>query len=82
MELENESVRARLAALAGSPLNDLDVLDLLADAVKGGAGVHIEIDEATRYKLIRREGRFVLSKDRGRGPNSSIPPRSSAPPRR
>jgi hypothetical protein len=75
MELENESVRARLAALLGAPLNDLDVLDLLADAIKSGGGVHIEIDEQTRYKLIRREGRFSLSKDRGRGPNSSIPPR-------
>ena len=82
MELENEGVRARLAALVGNPLNDLDVLDLLADAVKGGGGVHIEIDEQTRYKLIRREGRFVLSKDRVRGPNSSIPPRSNPPPRR
>jgi hypothetical protein len=82
MELENEAVRARLAGMAGNPLSDLDVLDLLTDAIKGGAGVHIEVDEQTRYKLIRREGRFVLSKERGRGPNSSIPPRSSPPPRR
>ena len=82
MELENEGVRARLAALAGTPLNDLDVLDLLADAIRGGGGVHIEVDDQTRYKLIRREGRFTLSKDPGRGRNSSVPPRSSPPPRR
>jgi hypothetical protein len=82
MELENESVRARLAALAGTPLNDLDVLDLLAEAIKGGGGVHIELDEQTRYKLIRREGRFALSKEPARGRSSTVPPRSSAPPRR
>jgi hypothetical protein len=81
MELENEAVRARFDALAGIPLNDLDVLDLLADAVKGGGGVHIEIDDQTRYKLIRREGRFALTKE-PRGRSSTTPPHSSRPPRR
>lgn len=80
-EIENEGIRARLAAVAGAPLNDLDVVDLLVEAVAAGGGVHVEIDDATRYKLIRREGRFVLSKDGGRG-RASVPPRSSIPPRR
>jgi hypothetical protein len=83
MEFDNDSVRARLAALAGAPLSDLDVIDLLAEAVSTGAGVHIEIDESNRYKLIRREGRFVLSKEPGRGRSSTVPPRpTTLPPRR
>jgi hypothetical protein len=80
-EIENEGIRAKLAALAGAPLTDLDVVDLLAEAVAQGSGVHIEIDETTRYRLIRREGRFVISKDGGRA-RTSVPPRSSIPPRR
>jgi hypothetical protein len=86
MDLDNESVRAKLAALAGAHLSDMEVVDLLAEAVKGGGGVHIEIDESTRYKLVRREGRFVLTKEPGRGRTSTVPPRSvpprSWPPRR
>lgn len=82
IEFDNDSVRAKLAAVAGAPLTDLDVIDLLAEAVSGGGGVHIEIDEASRYKLTRREGRFVLSKEPRRGRPSTVPPRSTLPPRR
>jgi hypothetical protein len=70
-----ESFRGKLSALAGAPLEDADVADLLAEVVRGGCGVHIEIDEATRFKLIRRDGKFVLTKDSSRGRSSTIPPR-------
>jgi len=71
-----ESFRGKLSALAGAPLEDADVAELLADVVRGGCGVHIEIDEATRFKLIRRDGKFVLTKDSSRGRQAStIPPR-------
>lgn len=80
-DIENDGIRAKLAALAGAPLTDLDVVDLLVEAVRAGGGVHLELDDSTRYKLLRREGRFVLSKESGRG-RASVPPRSSIPPRR
>jgi hypothetical protein len=70
-----ESFRGKLSALAGAPLEDADVADLLAEVVRGGCGVHIEVDEATRYKLIRRDGKFMLSKDSPRGRSSTFPPR-------
>jgi hypothetical protein len=70
-----ESFRGKLSALAGAPLEDADVADLLAEVVRGGCGVHIEVDEATRYKLIRRDGKFMLSKDSSRPRSSTIPPR-------
>jgi hypothetical protein len=70
-----ESFRGKLSALAGAPLEDADVADLLAEVVRGGCGVHIEIDEATRFKLIRRDGKFVLTKDSSRGRTSTVPPR-------
>jgi hypothetical protein len=70
-----ESFRGKLSALAGAPLEDADVADLLAEVVRGGCGVHIEIDEATRFKLIRRDGKFVLTKDSSRGRPSTVPPR-------
>jgi hypothetical protein len=74
MESDIENVRGRLSGLAGALLTDDDILALLAEVVSGGGGVHIEIDETTRYKLIRRDGRFVLTKD-SRARLSSVPPR-------
>ena len=74
MESDIENVRSRLSGLAGTSLADHDVASLLADVVSGGGGVLIEIDETTRYKLIRRDGRFVLTKD-SRARLSSVPPR-------
>ena len=59
----------------GAALSDLDVIELLAEIVSGGGGVHIEIDDGARYRLIRRDGKFVLSKDAPRGRFSSSPPR-------
>jgi hypothetical protein len=70
-----ESVRGKLSALAGAPLEDADVAELLVQVVRGGCGVHIEVDEATRYKLIRRDGKFMLTKDSSRTRHSTIPPR-------
>jgi hypothetical protein len=74
MESDIENVRSRLSGLLGSALSDDDVTDLLAAVVGGGGGVLIELDDNTRYKLIRRDGRFVLSKDT-RTRLSSVPPR-------
>jgi hypothetical protein len=70
-----ESFRGKLSALAGAPLEDSEVADLLTQVVRGGCGVHIEVDEATRYKLIKRDGKFMLSKDSSRPRLSTIPPR-------
>ena len=70
-----EGVRAKLSALAGAPLEDADVAQLLAEIVGGGGGVHIEVDDANRYKLVRRDGRFVLTKDSSRTRASSVPPK-------
>jgi hypothetical protein len=74
MESDIENVRSRLSGMAGAVLTDDDILALLAEVISGGGGVHIEIDETTRYKLIRRDGRFVLTKD-SRARLSSVPPR-------
>lgn len=73
MESDIDNVRGKLSALAGTPLADDDIVALLAEVVSGGGGVVIEIDDV-RYKLIRREGRFVLTKDT-RARLSSVPPR-------
>ena len=70
-----ESVRSKLSGLAGAPLEDDAVIELLCEAIGGGGGVLIEIDETTRYKLIRRDGSFMLTKDAGRSRPSSLPPR-------
>ena len=73
-ESDLDNLRGKLAGLAGISLDQDDVLKLLADIVGGGCGVHVDIDEATRYRLIRREGKFVLTKET-RQRLSSIPPR-------
>jgi hypothetical protein len=73
MESDIENVRGKLSGLAGTQLADADIVALLAEVVSGGGGVVIEIDDA-RYKLIRRDGRFVLTKD-ARNRLSSVPPR-------
>ena len=70
-----DSVRSKLSGLAGAPLEDDEVIALLNEVINGGGGVQIEIDEATRYKLIRRDGKFMVSKDAGRSRTSSLPPR-------
>jgi hypothetical protein len=75
LESDIESIRSKLNGLAGIALSDGDIAELLAEVVSGGGGVHIELDDATRYRLIRRDGRFVLSKDSSRGRLSSAPPR-------
>jgi hypothetical protein len=74
MESDIENVRSKLSGLLGASLSDEDVADLLAAVISGGGGVLIELDENTRYKLLRREGRFTISKD-VRTRLSSVPPR-------
>ena len=74
--MEIDSLRSRLLGLAGAPLDEDQVVQLLAEVVSGGGGVHVEIDDGTRYKLIRRDGRFVLTKDTTtRSRPSTLPPR-------
>lgn len=73
--MEIDSLRSRLLGLAGAPLDEDQVVQLLAEVVSGGGGVHVEIDDGTRYKLIRRDGRFVLTKDAARARPSTVPPR-------
>jgi hypothetical protein len=69
-----DSLRGKLSALAGAPLDDLEVAELLAEIVSSGGGVHVEIDDGSRFKLIRRDGKFVLTKDARNRP-STMPPR-------
>jgi hypothetical protein len=73
--VEIDSLRSRLLGLAGTPLDEDQVVQLLAEIVSGGGGVNVEIDDGTRYRLIRRDGRFVLTKDAPRSRPSTVPPR-------
>jgi hypothetical protein len=73
--VEIDSLRSRLLGLAGTPLDEDQVVQLLAEIVSGGGGVNVEIDDGTRYRLIRRDGRFVLTKDAARSRPSTMPPR-------
>lgn len=75
MDDEINSLRARIASLAGLPLDDEATAHALADAIKGGAGVYIEIDESTRYRLFRRDGKFQLNREGARARASTLPPR-------
>jgi hypothetical protein len=61
-------------SLSGVPIESEAVLSLLVEIVSAGGGVHVEVDDASRYKLIRREGKFVITKD-SRSRPSSMPPR-------
>ena len=76
-----EILRERLQALSGNPIADADLLRLLVELAAAGGGVSLELDEG-RWKLIRRDGRFVLKKDESRARPSTMPPRySNRPPR-
>jgi len=75
MEDELNSLRAKLASIAGTTLDDLEVVRIVSEAIKGGGGVYIELDEQTRYRLIRRDGNLQLYKEGGRGRPSTLPPR-------
>lgn len=70
-----EDLRAKLLGLSGVPIDSDAVLALLVEIVGAGGGVHFEVDDGTRFKLIRREGRFVITKDTTRSRPSSFPPR-------
>ena len=70
-----ESLRAKLLSLSGGPIENEALLALLVEIVGAGGGVHLEVDDGTRFKLIRREGRFVITKDSSRSRPSSMPPR-------
>lgn len=75
MEDELNNLRAKLASIAGTALDDLEVARIVSEAIKGGSGVYIELDEQTRYRLVRRDGSFQLSKDGGVRRPSTLPPR-------
>ncbi len=66
--------RERLNAVLGGHLGDAEVLKLIGEVINSGGAVNIEIDDG-HWKLIRRDGRFVLKKDEPRTRNSTIPPR-------
>jgi hypothetical protein len=75
MESDLEILRSKLNGLVAVAIDMDDVARMLADIVAEGGGVYIEIDDATRFRLLRREGKFVLSKDSSRNRGSSFPPR-------
>ena len=70
-----DSLRSKLLGLSGAQLESDQVVDLLAEVIGAGGGVHVEVDDGARYKLIRRDGRFVLTKDPTRNRPSTVPPR-------
>jgi hypothetical protein len=77
----SEILRERLQAMTGNPVADADVARLLMELLAAGDGVTLELEEG-RWKLIRRDGRFVLKKDDARARQSTMPPRySNRPPR-
>lgn len=67
-----DNLRAKLMALAGVPLEDEVVPTLLLEVVNEGGGVTLDID-AARFKLLRRDGKFLLKKEDPRS-QSTIPP--------
>lgn len=67
-----DALRAKLMALAGVPLADDVVPTLLLEVVSEGGGVTVDIDNM-RFKLLRRDGRFLLKKEDPRS-QSTIPP--------
>lgn len=74
MDTDLENARSKLTGLLGVQLESEEAAKLLAEIIAAGGGVNIEIDELTRFRLIRREGKFVLTNaSRNRG--SSFPPR-------
>lgn len=75
MEDDLNNLRAKLASLVGVPLDDHEVGRTLEDAIKAGGGVYIELDEVTRYRLIRRDGKLQVFKEGSRGRPSTLPPR-------
>lgn len=72
-EDDPSALQGKLAALAGAPLADADVAPLLAEAVHAGAGVTLDVD-GVRFRLLRRDGKFVIKKDDPRSPSTMPPP--------
>lgn len=70
----NSILREKLSTLSGMPLEAHDAVKLLEDVINAGFGVTLELDEGTRYKLVRRDGRFTLKKEE-RPRSSTMPPR-------
>ena len=74
MDATLEILRERLQALAGAQLPDGDIVKLLTEIVACGGGINVELEDG-RWKLIRRDGHFVLKKDDARPRPSTMPPR-------
>jgi hypothetical protein len=75
LDSDFEIVRSKLSGVLGSPLDDAELIKLLTEIVAGGAGLYVEVDDTTRFRLIRRDGKFVVVRDQGRSRLSSFPPR-------
>ncbi|MDD9939371.1 MAG: hypothetical protein OXT09_37640 [Myxococcales bacterium] len=73
MENDLDKIRSKLMGLAGTQLDDAAVAKLLAELLADGGGVLIELDSMT-FKLLRRDGKFVLVRD-PRKAHSTVPPR-------
>lgn len=73
MDEEFSTVKARLTALVGMPIEDEEIARLLSDVSRDGGGVTIEVG-GVRFKLLRRDGRFLLKKDDPRHLSTAPPP--------
>ena len=65
-------MRSKLAGVAGTHLDEGDVVKLLNQTIQAGGGVRLEIDDE-HFRLVRRDGKLVILKDDHR--SSTVPPR-------
>lgn len=73
VENDLDAIRSKLMGAAGTHLDDATVTKLLEELLRNGGGVLIELDNVA-FKLLRREGKWVLQRD-PRKPLSTLPPR-------
>lgn len=71
-DADPSALQGKLSSLAGQPIADEDVAAVLRDVVAEGGGISIDVDHV-RFKLLRRDGKFVLKKEDPRS-QSTIPP--------
>ena len=72
-EADPNALQGKLAALAGQSIADGDVPALLQEVVAEGGGVTLDVDHV-RFKLLRRDGKFVLKREDPRSPSTMPPP--------
>ena len=70
--MEIDAIWGKLNGMAGTPFDQGELVKTLLDVFKAGGGVSIDLDGG-RFKIMRREGKFILRRDDLRP--STMPPR-------